>query len=194
MSVTLNATLSDQYANSYVTTSEADTYWTNHYSSTSAASWAALSTAKKEMLLVYSCRVLESLRFTIERNQPRLPRSWYNRGTGKVIFLIDRLEPAKYLSTQSLQFPRTIDLDQTNGTTFIPDPIKWAQCEQCIYLLNFDDSILANRIQGVSKDAVVVGAIHSRQEIEAGGSAIAPIALEMVKPYLIKSNSRIRRG
>jgi hypothetical protein len=194
VSLTLNTTLTDPYANSYADVAYCDGYWNQHYSTVKATQWSALSTDQKTSLLIIACRVIETARFTapaVLREQFGLD---YSRRTRTVITMMDRLTPAKYLYTQRLQFPRNLDVDVTDGHLFVPEPILMAQCEQTVYTLNFDDTAIANRMQGISADATYVGNIHLRQSYLQDGSQFAPSALEMCRPFLMRSSSRLGRS
>jgi hypothetical protein len=192
--LTLNATLADEKANTYVDLTYANDYWTQHIDSVSAAQWAAYSDAQQTLLLIQACRVIETLHFTEpvdpladfhlvydSRNQQiRSVKTNYGR-------------PQKYNYYQHLQFPRTLDV-YSDGSLYIPEEIKMAQCEQAIYTANFDPSILATRLQGVTHDVINVGGVSLSQKIDANGSMVSPLALQFCKPYFIKSNMRLQRA
>lgn len=194
MALALNTTITDPYANSYVDAAYCDDYWAQHYSATKAAQWAALSSDQKISLLVAACRVIETGRFTAPAALRRPFGLDYSRRTRTVITMTDRITPAKYLYTQRLQFPRNLDVDLTDGHLFVPEPILMAQCEQTVYTLNFDETAVANRIQGVAADATYIGNIHLRQTYVSDGSQFAPMALEMCRPFLMKTSSRMGRS
>ncbi len=194
MALTLNTTLTDPYANSYVDVAYCDDYWAAHYSVTKATQWAGLSTAQKESLLIRACRVIETARFTTQADPRTFPRMEYSRRTRTVITWEDRVTATRYLYTQSLQFPRNLDVDLTDGHLFIPEPIQMAQCEQAVYSLNFDETAISNRLQGISADATYVGSIHLRQTYDQGGSQFAPMALDMCRPFFIRSTGTLGRS
>src|ERR1700675_4761813 len=109
MPLTLDTTLADMYANSYITVAYADDYWSNHYNSTKAAQWLALNTGQKGNLLIQACRTIETARFTenvrLRDGYPLL----YDRRTRVVVQLNDQIQPVKYYYYQRLQFPRNLD-------------------------------------------------------------------------------------
>jgi hypothetical protein len=196
MSITLTTTISGETSNSYCDVDFADDYFENHYDITKTAAWDELGDGQKEHLLVRACRMVEMARFT----EPEEPM-YYNyqmrwrRDLGQVISIADRRHPYKYSSIQSLQFPRNLDV-RSDGTVFIPEEVKMAQCEQAVYLLNLDETALANRLQGIRRDTVVVnsGDITLSQAYEPGGTLFGPLTLELIRPYLLKSGTRIERA
>lgn len=195
MSVTLNNTIADQFANSYVDQTYADDYWGDHWDTVKADAWNALTDEQKTRLLIRATRVIDTARFTIPVNSYNdYSNLSYDRATGTLRFTyLDREVPRKFYYYQALQFPRTLDRSLT-GTLFIPEPVFMAQCEQCAYSLAFDDGVISNRIQGVSRDSTTVGTIKVEQTTYAVGSELAPAALEFLKPYILKVSSRLVRG
>lgn len=193
MSLTLVSTIAGEAANSYADVAYCDAYWEQHYDATKAAQWAALSATQKAALLIQACRFIEAVRFTAP-NAPysdsgimRLGRHFYLSPPGNESL------PVRAVSTQALQFPRYEDRD-TAGVLFIPEGVLMAQCEQAVYLINFDETALANRLQGISTDDVQVGQIKMGQSYARGGTALAPMALEFLKAYLYKGSVGIRRA
>lgn len=192
--IVLNTTLGDEKANSYVDTDYADAYWDQHWDVNSAAQWNALSDTQKAGLLVQACRNIETLRFTEpvdalaefhlvydSRNQQiRSAKTNFSR-------------PQKYWYQQHLQFPRTLEVTM-GGVVYIPEEIMFAQCEQAVYRLNFDQTLLANRLQGLSHEVINVGGVQISQKLEAKGSMISPVALDYCKPYLLKTSLRLQRS
>lgn len=189
----LDNTMTDPYANSYVDVAYCDDHWANHWDSIKAGQWQALQEPQKERLLMQACRVIETLRFT---ESSRLRDNYnlvYDRRSRVVVQLNDQVQPVKYYYYQRLQFPRNLDRDINTGDLYIPEPIMAAQCEQTVYILNFDDSALATRIQGVTQDSTSVDTIRLRQSYLGGGSTLCPMALEYVRPFLLKSSYQNRR-
>lgn len=195
MAYVLNNTLSDTYANSYCDVTYGDDYWNDHYDTVKSALWQALDDQQKAILLIRACRVVETVRFTVS-DMLRIDYALeYDRHSGKVIALnIDELPPVKYYYYQSLQFPRVRDRDLITGLLYIPEPILMAQCEQAVYLLSFDDTVLATKLQGVSRDQITAGPISSRQTIDQMGTSLGPAALEFLRPYMLRVSSSMRRG
>ena len=119
MALTINNTLNDPYANSYVDVAYCDAYWLQHYNAVKASQWAALGAPQKISLLVAACRVIETARFTAPAYLRRPLQLDYSRRTRTVITMADRLTPAKWLYTQRLQYPRNLDVDLTDGHLFV---------------------------------------------------------------------------
>jgi hypothetical protein len=196
VALTLNTTLADEKANSYVDIPYADDYFLTYSTDTLVAGqWSALTDDQKTHKLIQSCRILETLHFT-EPVDPltdwRLVYDSRNQQVRSVKTNYGR--PQKYNYWQKLQFPRTLDV-YMEGTLYVPEEIQLAQCEQAGYLMNFDSSLIANRLQGVSRESVNIGGgIAISQKLEANGSMISPVAYQYAKPYLIKSNMRLQRS
>lgn len=194
VAVVVNATVADEFSNSYVDQPYADAYWSQHWDTVSAGQWLALSGPQKASLLVQACRILETLRFT----EPVDPLSEFHLVYDSRNQQIRSMKtnfgrPEKYYYQQKLQFPRTIEIHM-NGALFIPEEILFAQCEQTIYLMNFDQTVLANRLQGISHDSLNVGGVAISQKLEARGSMISPVAYNYCKPYLLRRNLRMQRS
>lgn len=199
MSLVLNNKVSGTVAdgtNSYVDVAYATDYFDNHWVSSYATQWNALAAQQQTNLLIAACRVIETARFTI----PILHTDWrfhryYNRLTMQVMNFQLLREPVKWYFYQVLQFPRNLDINPITGALFVPEALMMAQCEQAIYMLNFDQSALANRLQGVALDKISIGRnqIDLSQEYSGEGSQYAPQAFEMAKPYLVRG-SKMRRA
>jgi len=191
--MTIDSTLAGEFSNSYVDVAFADDYFTNHYDSTKAASWAALSSGAKATLLIQACSVIETARFTVPVALPQYAMR-YDSVTGLVKSLNLNRQPVKYDYYQALQFPRNLDVKTTDGSLYIPTAIKTAQCEQAIYLKNLDDSAMANRIQGITMDKVSIGSgqIDATQEYAITGSTFSPLALELVRQFLVRGGRLAR--
>jgi hypothetical protein len=195
---TLDYTMSSETANSYCNTEYAAAYWEQHYDSTKAAQWAALSMTQQQRLLVRACGVIEGLRFTIPITLPEYALH-YDRHTGKVLDLSLTRQPVKFFYYQRLQFPRNLDVyyftTPLEGQTYIRPELMDAQSEQAMYLLNFDDSVMANRLMGLTMEKVAVGkqAVDITQEYGTSGSSLSPVALDMVRQLLVKGG-RMQRS
>ncbi len=189
MAVTLDSTISGWYANSYADLAYADAFWADHYSSTKSAQWGTLSNTQKTHLLIRSCSVIERFKFTVT-GYLRPADYWhseFNRVTGLVVQMTSDRRPLRAAYRQKLQFPRSLDYD-INGAFYIPPDIMDAQCEQAMYLLNFDEDAMASRIQGITQNSLTVGSIHVSQNFAAGGSSLAPMAREILSQYFFVSN------
>jgi hypothetical protein len=193
MAVTLNSDLAERYSNSYVDVGYCDEYWESHFNTTKADQWANLNTAQKTLLLLKACRVIETARFTASAKASEDYQLYYDRYTGRALFLDREAIPVKYASYQSLQFPRNLDRDPDTGDLYIPEPIMWAQCEQAIYSLNFDETAVANRLQGIGDETVTIGSIRVHQRFAIGGNEWSPSALEYVKPFFMKLSQSVKR-
>lgn len=189
MAITLVTTLSSDNANSYADVSYCDAYWEQHYSTIKSELWSALTEPQKVLLLVQACRAIERLRFTV--SSVGSPDFQLRRAAspGVIVQTYVSPKPVKAVYTQALQFPRNIDTD-------IPEPIKLAQCEQAVYLLSFDDSVIAAKLQGIDSEKTTVGAISVSQSFSGSGAGtmLSPMALEYVGPYLLRTSSSLRRS
>jgi hypothetical protein len=191
---TLNCTLADERANSYIDGADLNTYWGDHWDTVTAALIAALSPTAAVTLLMRACRSIETLHFT----EPVDPLADYHlvydsRQQQMRSVKTNYGRPQKWNYYQHLQFPRTLDCYQ-DGTLFVPPEVCLAQAEQAAYELSFDPSILQTSLQGVTHDSVNVSGIAISQRISPKGSMVSPIALNMLKPYLINQISRLQRA
>ncbi len=190
----VDTTIAGPESTSYIETSYADAYWSGHYSATKAAQWATLTQDQKTTLVISATRIIDTARFThiIPISEYQLH---YDHKTGQVLDITMNREPCRYYYYQKLQFPRNIDIDPVDHTVFIPIPVKMATCEQAIYLLNFDESIAANRMQGVTLDKFSVGKGQLETTQQYGGvvSMYAPMAMELIRPFFV-TGAKMRRG
>jgi hypothetical protein len=194
---TLDSALSLETSNSYCTAAYALDYWANHFDTVKSAQYAALTDTQQQKLLARACQVIEGLRFTIPITLPEYAIH-YDRHTGKVLDLSLTRQPVKYFYYQRLQFPRNLDVyyfTEPVGTIYMRPELKDAQCEQAMYLLNFDESALANRTMGITMEKVGVGkqAVDITQEYGAAGSSMSPIAYEFVRSLVVKGG-RMQRS
>jgi hypothetical protein len=194
MAITLDNTVGGEMSNSYCDVDYCDEYWQNHYSSVKAALWTALSAPKKESLLVAACRVLEIVKCVDGGQNYQDYSLLYDRLTGTVMQMSENRESVRYYYHQALQFPRNRDRDTETGDVYIPEPVLMAQCEQAVYLLSFDETALATRLQGIGRDTVSVGGVTLTQEFARPGSTVSPMALEFLTPFILKRSASIRRG
>lgn len=207
MALELITTLAGELSNSYCDVAFADDYWTNHFSATKAAQWAALSATQKVRLLIQACKIIEGVRFTVPITLPDYALH-YDRRTGKVLDINLTRNPVKYFYYQKLQFPRNLDVyyetvptdSQENalahlGDIYMREEPQIAQCEQAIYTLNFDETSYSNRLQGITLDTLGLGRQQLAQTQEYGttGSMLAPMAAEILRPLMVKGG-RLQRG
>lgn len=190
----IDSTIAGPESTSYIETSYADAYWSGHYSSTKASQWASLTGDQKITIVMAATRIIDTARFThiIPISEYQLH---YDHKTGQVLDITMNREPCRYYYYQKLQFPRNIDIDPVSHAVFIPIPVLMAVCEQAIYLLNFDDTALANRLQGISTDTLSIGKgqIHTSQQYVTAGSMYSPMAMEMLRPFFV-TGAKMRRG
>jgi hypothetical protein len=158
-----------------------------------AAAYTLEGTIQKTQLLVQATRIIETARFT-----NFVPLSEYNlhydRLTNSVLDITLSRDPVRYYYYQKLQFPRNLDFDPVLQTLYMPIPLMMAQCEQAVYTLNFDETAVANRLQGIVSDTLEIGKnqIHLSQEYVGEGSMFAPMALEFVRPFFVRSAKQKR--
>jgi hypothetical protein len=195
--IEVDATVGGTSSNSYVDLEYANSYWEQHWDVNSASQWNALSDPQKSSLLVQACRIIETLRFTYPvdpTGEFRLEVDYAQQQIRSVKNCDSR--PQKYVYNQKLQFPRTFEA-YLEGEVYVPDTIKIAQCEQCVYMLNVDTSVLTSRLQGVISDSLSVGGIQISQRFAPGGATgtlVSPVALQYCKPLMIRGNVRLQRS
>lgn len=183
----LITTVAGANSDSYVSVAEANAYFASHWSLAKNELWSALNPAQKERVLRAATQVLEGLRFLDDEHGygALLPLSL--REAGQFDYTICRLEP-----TQRLQFPRNVDID-ANNVAFVPQEVKDAQCEQAVYMLSFDDSQISNQMQGVMEEAIAAGNVRVYTQYSRRGTFVAPLALQLVSPFL-RRGTRIKRA
>lgn len=194
MALTIDTTLAGVHSNSYIDQTYADDYWAAHFSAAKSLFWSNLSDDQKANLLIMACRVLETARFTnfVPISEYTLH---YDHVTGQVLDITLTREPVRFYYYQRLQFPRNLDFDPTTQQLYIHPAIQMAQAEQAVYMAQLDDTALSNRLQGVTQDTIAVGRsqIHLSQQYTTDGSMFAPMALEFIRPFLVKG-ARMRRA
>lgn len=173
----IDTTVGGSASNSYVTVAEATDYFASHWSTTKTALWNGLSQAQQERLLMSATSVIETVRFLDkELGSGALPRALVSRDEYDIT--IHRLE-----MDQRLSFPRNLDIDDS-GNGFVPQPVKDAECEQAVYMIAFDDSIISSQIQGIEQENLTAGPVTIHQRYVGKGSFMAPLALELLRPYI----------
>jgi hypothetical protein len=196
MATTIDATIMGEDANSYADLSFADSYFENHFNSVKSTAWNNLSDEQKSQVLVQACYDLEQFRFTedVDREHSIVQGSlqWDSRQGRFTAYVTPTNAPVPYSVYQALQFPRNRDV-KSDGSPFIPPRIQMAQCEQAIYLVTFDETAIANRLQGINLDSISVGELRATQEYQYQGTTLAPLAFEFIKTYLYRS-SRMSRA
>lgn len=190
MASIIDTTIMGELANSYIDQNYADTYFDRHFNTLKSTTWSNLSDDQKQQVLVQACWDLEQFKYTetttVEHSVVQGSLKWDSRQGRFTAYVTPSKAPVPYSVYQQLQFPRNRDT-RADGTIFIPERMKFAQCEQAIYLVTFDETALSNRIQGLNLDRVVIGEIGLTQEYSFQGSSLAPLALEFIKPYLYRS-------
>jgi hypothetical protein len=190
----LDATVGGAASDSYVTLVYADAFFAGHYSLAKASAWAALTVPQKESALRRACTVLDTIRvLDTELGSGALPIALVQRDTFDLT--LHRLEFGQLLS-----FPRNIDLIPGTYTGYIPNAVLESQCEQAIYLLTFDESVIVSRLSGLNHLTVQAGSVRVSQGFAgsgAGGSGgatyLAPMVIEMMRPFFRKT-TRIARA
>ena len=183
----LITTVGGATSNSYVSRTEADTYFAQHWSTARNDLWTTLNPAQKDRVLTHAANVLESLRFLDSEHTYGVALPLSLREGGEYDYTIHRLT-----SGQKLQFPRNVDVDD-DEVAFIPQEVKDAQCEQAVYLLSFDESNLSTQLQGVMEEAVGASGVRSYIQYSRRGSFVSPLALQLVAPFLRRGN-RLKRA
>lgn len=199
--ITFNATLSDENANSYCSLAFADDYFAKlPKASTNQKSlyWASLLQAEKENLLVSACWTIEQLRFTVKIDMPggyadniHLRYDSLNHMNYYVANTPDGV-PVRYNPFQALQFPRTRDI-KTDGSTYIPERVLISQCEQAYYLAKLDTSSMELIEQGVTSD-LFKGDIEVAQRFSGNYTNLAPHVKRWLAPYRLNKVKKFERG
>lgn len=193
MAITLDSTVAGILSNSFTTVEWVDDYFEDHYSSILSSQWVALTDEQKAVALVRACRVLEKGRYTAVRTQATSFSLHRNMTTGGIDSITSQVIPTRYSVEQKLQFPRHIDID-AGGVPFIPEEVMMAQGEQAVYLTTFDESVMAARLQGVTREMVKAGTVSASQEFRGVGSSLSPSAHELMSPFYLRGWASLKRG
>lgn len=195
MAIAIDTELAGEFSNSYVDVAYADDFWENHYSTTKSDTWLnTITDDQKIILLIQACRVLETVRFTDPGPQISDYIERYDRRTHTVKYYGIDTAPSKYYYYQALQFPRNFDRDTTDGSIYVPEPVLLAQCEQAMYSYAFDEGVLANKLMGLTRETITIDTLKVQQAMNSLGSSLSPVALEYLRPFMLKKNTSIRRG
>lgn len=188
--MTLDNTLSGENANSYISLAYADDYFSTHYNADKVALWASFTDEQKTTLLIHATTLgIEKLTFVAKNLYQSRNDSLYISPSGVPFVFNDLSIPYKAVFNQRLQFPRTVDIN-SSGVFFIPEDVKFAQCEQAVYLAEqIEDESLENSVKGIKSESFTVGPIKSFQEFDSSRQVktISPIARQMLENYLLTS-------
>jgi len=196
MAVLISSTLSGEYSNSYVGVAYADEFFESHFDTTKTDTWSALSDDQKQMLLVQATMIVEQFKFTYTMERRELALH-YDARTGKVHDFMNVPYPVRYTWNQALQFPRNLDVDSVTGLTYIPEPIKIAQCEQSISLKNFNVTSTTKVLAGIKSERVELpGPIIKDVTYQDGdtvssfitSASVSPLALQYLGMYLVSDD------
>jgi hypothetical protein len=173
----LITTVAGSDTDSYISVRDTDLYFNGHWSLTKQDSWNAMETAQKERLLKTATHVLETMRFLDrEAGGTALPESL-------ILNADDDIEIRRYSVTQRLSFPRNVDVD-ADGVPFVPQAIKDATCEQAVYIITFDEAVLATQYTGIIAETAEAGSVRMYANYGRLGTMLSPIAAELIRPYL----------
>jgi hypothetical protein len=170
--IELDTTVSGEVANSYVSVDEADAYFTSHFSQAKSSAWAGITEEQKVTALRVACSVIETLPF---HDSAAGPHVW----------------------NQALSFPRDADYVVAEQDYIVPQVVKDAQCEQAVYLLTADEAAMTAQMQGTWEESVQVDTVKIGNVYSGGGvtaSMVAPLAFQLLRPYIRKGSAKIRRA
>jgi hypothetical protein len=186
--MSLDTTVGGPTSNSYVSVSEANSYFNNHYSVAKKTLWNTLGQPQKEFALKRACQQIETIcMLDDELSTGRLP-------IALVIDLGYDLSIHRAEFNQRLQLPRNLDVDVT-GAPFVPQVAKDAQCEQAVYLLAFDDATLITMSQGITEDLTQAGPVKTFTKYAQGMAPtyLSPMVVELLREFF-RITGRVRRA
>lgn len=154
--------------NSYCSIDLATTYFAD---SMREQEWLSFSQSDRERALIEATKQIENLGGSL--SSPDSPKRNLFNGV-------------PYVSTQSLHFPRTIDIDK-NGAKVIPISVREAVIEQAFYLLNKKknpniidaDGLRKENINSISIDGVSAGFTVGRRP-----NGICKECWDKIKPFI----------
>ncbi|MBN1319964.1 MAG: hypothetical protein JXA87_03895 [Thermoleophilia bacterium] len=162
----VDATISGESSNSYVTMTEAEAYFAARLHS---SAWDSANDTDREKALLQACRQLEACRLRVDR------RSW-------LTYSPTMLSPVE--EKQALTFPRFRDTD-SSGSYFLPEAVKQAQCEEALALLAFGEE--QERRSALQAGGVTGFAVDGLSE-QYGGVSSSPLvsarARQLLEPYV----------
>lgn len=178
----LDTTVGGAVSDSFVSLSEADIYFSEHYDTSKGTAWAAMVDPQKEMLLRQATETVNSLNFW-ESPSPTSASGALNLKNWPV---------TAYNDTQRLQFPRNIDISGTDDAPFIPQDVKWAVCEQAVFMkTSLNTDVINARSVGLKAESVKAGDVSVSQTFVDGygsGSAdmyVGPIPKLLLSKYVV---------
>lgn len=187
--MSLTTDLAAYESDSFVSLTEADTYFENHWDIDKSNEWANLANLTKEIVLKQATSLINGLCFW---DSP-VPVNYSNGINLRLVTV------TPYEINQSLKFPRNIDLDE-NGDPFIPESVIQATCEQDIFLvMSVNEAAIQSRMQGIIYDRVAAGSVEVEQRFEGkmspsdiASSTFSPICRMLLEKYIRKSNKLTR--
>lgn len=182
----LDTTVGGSTSDSYASVAYADTFFANHYSIAKRDAWAALVLAQKEHVLRRATQIMDTLRVLDDEF-----------GFGPLPAALIELNAYDYsvrrlMVNQRLNFPRNVDIDDANDGFIVIDILD-AQCEQAVFLLSADESSMISQLSGIKEEEVRAGPVMSRTVFSAMGSLVAPLTVELMRPYVRPTRRLTRR-
>lgn len=171
----LVATLAGANANSYVTLTEAESYFATRLRT---EAWTNASSADREKALVMACQQIESLRLRVHRRPygfPSEPIESMNRNW-------DPLAPVN--ADQALSFPRRKDRS-SNGSMMIPSGVKAAQCEVALALLTHGtEAERRQALQAAGVTSFTVDGLSESYAANTGQTLLSLQARTLMAPFI----------
>jgi hypothetical protein len=184
----LITTIGGTTSNSYADLAFADAYFADHWSDAKSQLWADKSPGQKERALLSAMSFLEGLRvLDYQFASGKLPLALIAQQPD---FSVHRAEVGQFL-----QFPRNVDINYENGyTTFIPQPVLEAQCEQAIYLMALDETPVVAQMQGIQSETSDVGPVRTRTQYTGTGHLFSPMSFQLMQEFVRPTSKRFRRS
>jgi hypothetical protein len=149
--------------NTYISLADAETYFTDRLNITT---WSAATDANKNKALLMACKIIDDQRYMGQ--------------------------PFNYL--QSMAFPRyglKTRQNQPIPTLATPDDVKWAQCEQALFILDQsgNEDATSERRQLIREGVIEmrIGDYSETYKDNKSGAvsySLCPMAKERLLPYL----------
>lgn len=174
----IDATIAGANANSYQTLQEAEEYFATRLHSDA---WDGAANTDKQKALIEATR-------TIDRVATRIgppPQYWLRNWTARIPWNYALLG-FRYDIHQKLKFPRWWDRNLATNEVYIPQDIRYAQCEIAIWLLEKGaDQIQREKLQAQGVTQVRIDDLQEVYDPSTGNRTLLPqAAFEYLRPYL----------
>lgn len=176
MAISINATVGEATANSYLTLTDAQAIIDGLIEDDDITAWASATTDQKNRALYTSAQRIDRERFLGARSTDTQAMQWPRSGVRK---------PDTYINTYAVGFPFRITTDYYTDTE-IPDQVKKAQAVLAAYLNN-------------NKDGLGLSGLEDYKTVAVGGISVTPdktgaVGADRIPPIVERYFTGLRIG